>query len=312
MESLFAVLPFFNAGLAGAVFARFTGVNMSAAVLLILLYMGAKPVEAVSAMLMFNAFTYFTIYTQRHVMGIKDFVIFPGFKIMIPVLITIAAAVFSPFFGIVFFVAVFLAEIFAKMYQSMDVKDKPATASLAKMCGIAAVLALGGVALVRFMPEDGYYIFVGLVILGTAVLAWQGGDRRKWERVWDRLLYGGAFLVGLVGIELTDWFGALQRSRRTELFNVYPIVINTAVIVALVGAYFLYGYFSLGALFSTIGSAVGIRLFGLYEHGTKGSFSYLAIGLTVLAVLVFWLIQPSPTGLPELPLIDSEQRFFGW
>lgn len=177
MESLFAVLPFFNAGLAGAVFARFTGVNMSAAVLLILLYMGAKPVEAVSAMLMFNAFTYFTIYTQRHVMGIKDFVIFPGFKIMIPVLITIAAAVFSPFFGIVFFVAVFLAEIFAKMYQSMDVKDKPATASLAKMCGIAAVLALGGVALVRFMPEDGYYIFVGLVILGTAVLAWQGGDR---------------------------------------------------------------------------------------------------------------------------------------
>ena len=50
---------------------RFTGVNMSMCTLMTLLYMGAKPVEAVVAMLLFNVFTYFTIYSQQHLMKLK-------------------------------------------------------------------------------------------------------------------------------------------------------------------------------------------------------------------------------------------------
>ena len=68
MEMLSAIAPFFVAGLMGTIFARFTGMNMSMCVLLLFLYMGAKPVEAISAMLMFNVFTYFTVYSQLHVM----------------------------------------------------------------------------------------------------------------------------------------------------------------------------------------------------------------------------------------------------
>ena len=77
MEMLSAIAPFFVAGLLGTVFARFTGINMSMCVLLMFLYMGAKPVECIAAMLMFNVFTYFTVYSQLHVMKIKSFTFFP-------------------------------------------------------------------------------------------------------------------------------------------------------------------------------------------------------------------------------------------
>ena len=66
MDILWAILPFFNAGLVASIFSRFTGMNMSMCTLLTLLYMGATPVESVVAMLLFNAFTYFTIYSQQH------------------------------------------------------------------------------------------------------------------------------------------------------------------------------------------------------------------------------------------------------
>ena len=113
MEMLSAIAPFFVAGLLGTVFARFTGINMSMCVLLMFLYMGAKPVECIAAMLMFNVFTYFTVYSQLHVMKIKSFTFFPGVRLAIPILITIALAALNPFIGIVFFVFTFLMEIFA-------------------------------------------------------------------------------------------------------------------------------------------------------------------------------------------------------
>ena len=103
MEMLSAIAPFFVAGLMGTVFARFTGINMSMCVLLMFLYMGAKPVECIAAMLMFNVFTYFTVYSQLHVMKIKSFTFFPGVRLAIPILITIALAALNPFIGIVFF-----------------------------------------------------------------------------------------------------------------------------------------------------------------------------------------------------------------
>ena len=81
------------------------------------------------------------------------------------------------------------------------------------------------------------------------------------------------------------------------------------MIIALLASYAMYQYFSLGALFATIGSAVGIRLFGLYEHKEKGSFSYLTLGIAVLAALVFMIIQPVPTGFPVVPMADNAGFF---
>ena len=124
LEMLWSILPFFNAGLVASVFARFTGMNMSMCTVLTLLYLGATPIEAVVAMLLFNVFTFFTIYSQQHLMRPKDFRFFPGIKIVIPVLLMIAITAVSPFLGIVFFVAVFLMEIFAKLYGDMSKKNR--------------------------------------------------------------------------------------------------------------------------------------------------------------------------------------------
>ncbi|MGN0948765.1 MAG: hypothetical protein ACI4NR_07760 [Megasphaera sp.] len=309
MEMLSAIGPFFVAGLLGTVFARFTGINMSMCVLLMFLYMGAKPVECIAAMLMFNVFTYFTVYSQLHVMKIKSFTFFPGVRLAIPILITIALAAISPFIGIVFFVFTFLMEIFAKIYKEMDIKSRPTKGKIGQMVVIAGILTTIGTALVQFVPENYYYIVAGVAILVYCFVMWRSSDRRKGLALWDKLLYASTFVTGLSGIDATDWIHAQHRNPESVLSRCYPIVINSAMIIALLALYAMYQYFSLGALFATIGSAVGIRLFGLYGHSDKGSFSYLTLGIAVLAALVFMIIQPVPTGFPVVPMADDTGFF---
>lgn len=311
MEILGAIVPFFTAGFFAAVCSRMTGVNMSMCLLMIFLYMGAKPGELIVAMLLFNGFTYFTIYSQAHTMAMKNFVIFPGVKFLIPFVITLALAVLSPFLGIVFFIIVFLLEIFAKIYLAMNKKARPTIPQLVKMGVIASVCAVAGTALVQYIPEAYYYIVAGVVLLGYVVFMWlAGGNRRQWESKWDGILYGSAFLTGLTGIDPTDWLTAMRRTTQSALSRCYPIVINSAMIVALVVAYGLYHYFSLGALFATIGASLGIRVFGLPVYSERGKFSYITLGILFVAVLVFMITQPQPTGMAMLPITDGESGFF--
>ncbi len=311
MDMLSAIVPFFSAGLVGALFARFTGMNMSMCLLLIFLYIGARPEELIVAMLLFNAFTYFTVYSQQHVMGMKSFVIFPGVRFIIPVAITVVLAAFSPFLGIVFFVIVFLLEIFAKLYQEMAKPVRPSLQQLGQMCAVASVLAVVGTLLVQFVPPSYYYILAGIAVLAFTALMWVSGDRRRWEQSWDRILYGTAFAAGLTGIDATDWLTAMQRRRPSMLARCYPIIINVAMIVALLAAFAVYRQFSLGALFATVGAAIGIRFFGVTEYSRKGSFSYVAMGIAVLAALVFMIIQPQPVGFPALPVTEEGPVLWG-
>lgn len=182
MEMLSAIAPFFVAGLMGTIFARFTGMNMSMCVLLLFLYMGAKPVEAISAMLMFNVFTYFTVYSQLHVMRIKSFAFFPGVRLAIPILITVGVAALNPFVGIAFFILVFLLEIFAKIYREMNPKSRPSKWQIVQMVISASVLVIIGAVAVQFIPENYYYIVGGVTILLYAVTscgAWVTGAKAR-------------------------------------------------------------------------------------------------------------------------------------
>lgn len=305
MELLTAILPFLSAGIAGAVFARFSGVNMSMCMLFIFLYMGATPMETVSALLLFNTFSYFTVYSQNHPMNLKNLTFFPGFKIVVPVLMTVALAALHPFLGVVFFIMVFLAEIFARFYETSDKKNRPSKQKLVQMGAVAAVLMAIGIIVVPFIPEMYYYILAGVVVLAYAVLMWLAGDRKKWTAQWDSILYGTAFFTGLTGIDPTDWIVPMHRNTQSALSRFYPVVLNGAMIAGLLVSFALYRIFSLGALFSLIGAAMVIRLLGAQEHSSKGSFSYLAMGLAALAALVFMIIQPQPTGLPVIPVTES-------
>lgn len=312
MEFLSAIGPFLGIGLLGALFSRFTGVNMSMCMLMLFLYLGARPGEAIVAMLLFNAFTFFTTYSQEHAMNMKNFTFFPGVRFIIPVAITVVLAALSPFAGIIFFIIVFLMEIFARQYREMDAKTRPAKGKIVQMCVIASLCAVVGVALVPLISETYYYAVSGMVILAFSVLMWLAGDRRKWTGAWDKILYAAAFFAGVCGFDTSDWLQAMKRSNPSPLSQSYSIVMHTAIMVALVAAYALYRYFPLSALFTTVGAAVGIRFFGIYVHSSKGKFSYVTLSLAVLAALVFMIIQPEPAGLPVLPESEQSPSFFNF
>ena len=311
MELLEAILPFFSAGIAGAAFARFTGVNMSMCMLAIYLYMGARPGEALAAMLVFNTFSYFTVYTQKKPMNFKSLRFFHGIRIAFPILVTVALAAINPFFGIAFFIAVFLVEIFAQFYQELPAKGRPTKETIIKMCVIASVLVALGVVVTLVIPPQFYYILAGVVVIAYVVLLWFAGDRRKWQNQWDGILYGSTFFTGLVGIDATDWLVPMQRAKESVLSRLYPVVINVASIVGMIVVYIVYQEFSIGSLFALIGASMVIRLFGLNEHSSRGKFSYLALGLALLGALVFMIIQPQPTHLPVIPVTESNGFFFG-
>lgn len=305
MELLAAILPFFTAGVVGAAFARFSGVNLSMCMLFIFLYMGATPGEAIAALLMFNTFTYFTTYSQNHDMSLGKLSIFPGAKIAIPIVITVALAAVNPFFGILVFVAAFLAEIFVRFYREADAKTRPPKTTLWKLGGIASVFVILGLLVATLIPPAYYYILAGIVVLAYTALMWFAADRRKWTNLWDTILYATTFITGLTGIAASDWLVPMHRTVQTTLSRFYPIISNGAMIVGLVASYIIFRTFTIGALFSLIGAAMVIRLFGITEHSAKGSFSYVAMGLAMLAALVFMIIQPQPTGLPVMPVADD-------
>lgn len=309
MDIFSVIIPFLMAGLVSAVFSRFTGINMSMYLLMIFLYMGAKPGESIIAMLLFNTFTYFTIYSQQHVMTMKTFIIFPGIKFLIPLVITLGLALLSPFLGIVFFVVVFLLEIFAKIYTGMNKKIRPTKQQLIQMSAIASVCVLVGVVLIQFIPEQYYYIIAGAAILLLTLLMGLAGNRRRFESQWDGILYGSTFISGLVGIDATDWLMSMHRNNQSMLSRCYPIVINAASIIGLVVAYGMYRYFSVGALFATIGASIGIRFFGLPEFSDRGTFSRVTIALAIIAALIFLVSQPHPTGILAIPVSNESGGF---
>lgn len=300
LDNIWTLLPYFDAGIVAAVVARFTGMNLSMTVLFALLYIGATPVEAVMSMLVFNPFTYFTVYTQQHILGIKDLTFFPGAKMLIPVIVTLALATFNPFVGIIIFIALFLAESFAKVYKAMDVKKRPSARHIVFMTLGASVLMIIGLVLVQWFPEKYYYILAGAAALVFVIIMAVSSNRRAYTGMWDYLMYGSAFISGLTGIIADDWFGAMKRQKESALSQVYPIVMYSAAVITLLAGYGVYSYFSAGSLFLTIGAALTIRFLGVYDYGKSGKFSYLALGMTVLVILIFWLIQPVPTGLPEI------------
>ena len=214
LDNIWTLLPYFDAGIVAAVVARFTGMNLSMTVLFALLYIGATPVEAVMSMLVFNPFTYFTVYTQQHILGIKDLTFFPGAKMLIPVIVTLALATFNPFVGIIIFIALFLAESFAKVYKAMDVKKRPSARHIVFMTFGASALMIIGLLLVQWFPEKYYYILAGAASLVFVIVMAASSNRRAYTGMWDYLMYGSAFISGLTGIIADDWFGAMKRQYR--------------------------------------------------------------------------------------------------
>ena len=85
-----------------------------------------------------------------------------------------------------------------------------------------------------------------------------------------------------------------------------PMITVVGGYAGLMVVFGLYNIFSIPSLITAIGAAVGIRLFGLYEFPRNGSFSYLAIGFAVAAVVCLYLVSPTPIGFDHINTLVSQ------
>lgn len=82
-----------------------------------------------------------------------------------------------------------------------------------------------------------------------------------------------------------------------------PVIYFVAAFVGVLALFASDFLFSMEALVAAVGAAIGMRLFGMYEFSTRGSFSYAAIAVTILAVVSLYLVSPVPHGLVNMEML---------
>ena len=78
-----------------------------------------------------------------------------------------------------------------------------------------------------------------------------------------------------------------------------PIITVVAGFAGIMVVFTTQEMFSIPAFVAALGAAIGVRLFGVYEFSKRGSFSYLAIAVAVLAVISLYLVSPVPFGFEQ-------------
>ena len=110
----------------------------------------------------------------------------------------------------------------------------------------------------------------------------------------------------MFGVEASYYPAALTRSIPNPMDRMLPMITVVGGYAGLMVVFGFYNIFSIPSLITAIGAAVGIRLFGLYEFPRNGSFSYLAIGFAVAAVVCLYLVSPTPVGFDHINTLVSQ------
>lgn len=300
MELLFLLLPFFLLGLAVAGISRISGVAMSMIIVPALLIWGATPLDVISFMLLFVLYNNFTVATQNVRLDFKSLTFFPKWKALIPVLITLALTFTWPAAGVAFFIACFILEISTVVYKGIPSAERPATSEVTTHIVLASVLAAVGALLVPFISSDIYFGLAGLAILVLTGFAWYAGEHRDafrgtWGYIWTIF----NFFLGAFGVEASYYPSGLTRTFTSKLDSMIPIITVVAGFAGIMVVFTTQEMFSIPAFVAALGAAIGVRLFGVYEFSKRGSFSYLAIAVAVLAVISLYLVSPVPFGFEQ-------------
>ena len=282
MELLFLLLPFFLLGLAVAGISRISGVAMSMIIVPALLIWGATPLDVISFMLLFVLYNNFTVATQNVRLDFKSLTF------------TWPAA------GVAFFIACFILEISAVVYKGIPSAERPATSEVTTHIVLASVLAAVGALLVPFISSDIYFGLAGLAILVLTGFAWYAGEHRDafrgtWGYIWTIF----NFFLGAFGVEASYYPSGLTRTFTSKLDSMIPIITVVAGFAGIMVVFTTQEMFSIPAFVAALGAAIGVRLFGVYEFSKRGSFSYLAIAVAVLAVISLYLVSPVPFGFEQ-------------
>lgn len=301
MDIILALLPFFTVGLGAALISRFTGVALSFIIAPTLLYWGAKPLELVAFMLTFAVYNGFTSETQDFRLNIKHLVLFKGWRVAIPVVGSVVLAFIAPPASIAFFILCFIAELAMNMYQRLPDADRPVLSQVFTSVVIATIWCLIGVFAVAYMPETYYFILVGLAMLGLTGFAWYAAKHRDafrgmWTQIWNFL----TLFLGLFGLDSSFYARALGRNYTSKQDVMIPVITFVAAFVGIMAIFATEFIFSMPALVAAVGAAIGIRFAGMYEFSRRGTFSYAAIAVTILAVVSLFLVAPVPMGLVDM------------
>ena len=82
-----------------------------------LLIWGATPLDVVAFMLLFVVYNNFTSETQDVRLDYKDLVLFPKWRLLIPLVLTVVGIFINPAIGIAVFMACFVLELLATVFK---------------------------------------------------------------------------------------------------------------------------------------------------------------------------------------------------
>ena len=125
-EYLTLLLPFLLLGFIAAGLSRISGVALSMIIVPTLLIWGATPLDVVAFMLLFVVYNNFTSETQDVRLDYKDLVLFPKWRLLIPLVLTVVGIFINPAIGIAVFMACFVLELLATVFKRIPESERPA------------------------------------------------------------------------------------------------------------------------------------------------------------------------------------------
>ena len=157
--------------------------------------MGATPLDVVAFLLLFVVYNNFTSETQDVRLDYKDLVLFPKWRLLIPLVLTVVGIFINPAIGIAVFMACFVLELLATVFKRIPEQERPAVHRVIVLSVLSAIVTAVGAYVGPTISGDYYFGLVGLAILAITAFAWYAGRNRNafkgiWEFIWvDSRLY---------------------------------------------------------------------------------------------------------------------------
>mgnify|MGYP000053169124 FL=1 len=203
--------------------------------------------------------------------------------------------------------ACFVLELLATVYKRIPENKRPRLQRVIITSVLSAIVTAVGAYIGPKIPSEFYFVCAGLAILIITDFAWYAGKHRDvFRSAWDIIWAGFNIFLGMFGVEASYYPAALMRSIPNPMDRMLPMVTVVGGYAGLMVVFGFYNIFSIPSLITAIGAAIGIRLFGMYEFPRNGSFSYLAIGFAVAAVICLYLVSPTPVGFDHINTLVSQ------
>ena len=156
-EYLTLLLPFLLLGFVAAGLSRISGVALSMIIVPTLLIWGATPLDVVAFMLLFVVYNNFTAETQDVRLDYKDLVLFPKWRLLIPLVLTAIGIFINPAIGIAVFMACFVLELLATVYKRIPERERPAVHRVIVLAILSAVVTAIGAYVGPTISGDYYF-----------------------------------------------------------------------------------------------------------------------------------------------------------